>query len=317
VPTALIFDEATIAQIARRLTTLYPEMVCERFGQKVIEFYRCTEVAGPSIEFARLHPLLAPLKPTGTTTPLFMVHPPGGIVLCYRELALHLPESQPLWAIRSRGLHGQESMPSTLAEMATDYVQAMRTIQPKGPYVLGGWSLGGLVAYEMARQLLQSGDQVRRLVLLDTNIPEGASDLVPLEEHVNVGLEYGIHLTLDQLGELSAQEQLPMLYDHAAKLGILTEQSAPEVVHRVLEDLQHLFGQHLKLSREYRLQPIAVDLLLLRPQEVPCALQVTEDRGWRHLVSHVQVCYVPGHHHSMVQAPHAKRLAAMIARELQ
>lgn len=317
VPTALIFDQATIAQIACRLTTLYPAMVGERFGQKVIDFYRCSENLSTKKEFANAHPLLAPLKTTGLKTPLFMVHPPGGIVLCYRELANHLPDTQPLWAIRSRGLHGQETLPGGMAEMAADYIQAIRTVQPVGPYLLGGWSLGGLVAYEMARQLLLCGDHVKRLVFLDTTIPEGASELVPLEEQVNVGLEYGIHLRLDQLGGLTAEEQLPMLYEHATKLGILTQQSAPDLVARVLKDLQHLFGHHVKLSCDYRLQPIAAELLLMRPQEVPFAMKVTEDRGWRHLVSKVRVCYVPGHHHNMVQAPHAERLASRIAEELQ
>ncbi|MEZ6079050.1 MAG: alpha/beta fold hydrolase [Pirellulaceae bacterium] len=120
---------------------------------------------------ARLHPLLAPLKVSGSRTPIFMVHPPGGIVVCYRELARQLAADQPLLALRSRGLHGAEPLPPTLAAMAADYVEAVRAYQPQGPYTLGGWSLGGLVAYEMAQQLLHAGQELSHLILLDTTIP--------------------------------------------------------------------------------------------------------------------------------------------------
>lgn len=316
VPTALLFDLATIAQVARRLFELYPQLMTQRFGPSLGEFYAQAAAVESSASVSRVNSLLAPLKADGALPPLFMVHPPGGIVLCYRELAGNLPANQPLWAIRSRGLHGHETLPQSLTEMATDYVAAVRSLQAEGPYLLGGWSLGGLVAFEMAKQLIRDGQEIRRLVFLDSTIPEGAADRVPVEEQTNVGLEYGLALTLDQLGQLSPDEQLPMLYEHAAKMGILTEQSEPEVVERVLKDLQSLFHHHVRLCRAYRLEPIPVSLLLLRPQEVPCALDVPEDRGWRHLVSQVSVRWTPGHHHSMVQAPHAKKLAQTIAREI-
>ncbi len=313
VPTALLFDLADIAQVSRRLVEIHPQAMVDRFGLTCVEFYQHESTAANSAQ----HPLLASLKPTGGHSPIFMVHPPGGIVVCYRELAQHLPAEQPFWAIRSRGLHGSESLPTSIEQMAAEYLQAMRSIQPHGPYVLGGWSLGGLVAYEMARQLLQQDAKtLRQLIFLDTTIPEGSTDCVPTDEQVNVGLEYGIELTLDQLGELTPQQQLPLLHSHADKLGILDRQSPPEVVERVLADLQHLFHHHVSLSRKYRLQPIAAKLLLLRPQEVPFDLKVSEDRGWRHLVQQVDVRFVPGHHHSMVQSPHVQQLVQVMMQEL-
>lgn len=312
VPTALLFDLADIAQLAERLAALHPQVLAARFGHECISFYEQNESSSDGSP----HPLLAPLKPSGDQPPVFMVHPPGGIVVCYRELSRYLPSSQPLWAIRSRGLHGAEQLPESIEQMAADYLQALQTVQPHGPYTIGGWSLGGLVAYEMAKQLLAAGQKIKRLVFLDTTIPEGAASCVPIEEQVNVGLEYGIELTLDQLGELSPEEQLPLLHDHADKLGILAGQSAPEVVERVLSDLQNLFHHHVGLSRKYRLTPMDARLLLLRPEEVPFDLKVSEDRGWRHLLPRVEVRFVPGHHHSMVQAPQVKRLAEVLSQNL-
>ena len=75
----------------------------------------------------------------------------------------------------ARGLHGEPDLPGRLEDMAAEYVAAIRELQPRGPYLLGGWSAGGLVALEMAQQLLARGESIQILALLDT-IPESADD---------------------------------------------------------------------------------------------------------------------------------------------
>lgn len=314
VPTSLLFDLADVTQVATRLAQLHPSAVAEKFGQPCVDeqLARAEWLGTQAGTRTTVHPLLAPLKVTGGRPPIFMVHPPGGIVVCYRELAQHLDAELPLVAIRARGLHGQEELPATLVAMAADYVSAMRTYQPVGPYTLGGWSLGGLIAYEMAQQLLNAGQSVAQLILLDTTIPEGSTSLVPSAELVNVGLEYGIELTLEQLGDLSPEEQLPFLWDHAKGLGVLDEEASPEIVAKILEDLQRLFHHHVDLARVYQIEPLAAKILLCRPTEIPFALKVSPDRGWRFLAQTVGVHQVPGHHHSMVQPPHVQQLAQVL-----
>jgi len=318
VPTSLLFDLADIAQLAMHLVVNQPEVIAQRFGAACVaqqlqlqlqQTGRVTAASGPpSVE----HPLIAGLKTTGSHRPIFMVHPPGGIVVCYRELAGALATDQPLYAIRSRGLHAAETLPQSLREMAADYLAAMQTVQPAGPYVVGGWSLGGLVAYEIAQLLLEQGEQVSKLILLDTTIPVGSTDLVPASEQVNVGLEYGIELSLDELAGLGPEEQLPFLWQHAQQLGVLSDDAPPEVVEQALRELQGLFHHHVQLARRYRPLPLAADVLLIRPREVPFELQVREDRGWRFLARSVEVRFVAGHHHSMVQQPHVQELAAAV-----
>ncbi|MCA9131873.1 MAG: amino acid adenylation domain-containing protein [Planctomycetales bacterium] len=326
VPTALLFDLADISQLAQRLQQLHPRALGERFGADDLE--RPQRPAGARwnaagdgeqqspASFNAGHPLLAALKPDGSLPPIFMIHPPGGIVVCYRELAQYLADEQPLLAIRARGLHGPEELPPSMEAMAADYVAAIQTVQPQGPYTLGGWSLGGLIAYEMGQQLLQAGQPLGPLLLLDTTIPEGATDRVPDTEVVNVGQEYGIDLTLQQLGELAPEQQLPFLWEHARKLGVLDNQTEPEVVARVLGDLQVLFHHHVALARSYRLRPLAARIALFRPSQVPFPLQVSPDRGWRYLAEDVQVHFVPGQHHSMVQQPHVQQLAAQLQQSI-
>ncbi|MEO8270923.1 MAG: alpha/beta fold hydrolase, partial [Aureliella sp.] len=342
VPTALLFDLFDIAHLALRLAELHSAALSARFGDDCLmrQVSRLSALAADGMHgleteadfeeaggdgrnhrmssstrasrSARLHPLLAPLKVSGTRAPIFMVHPPGGIVVCYRELARQLSAEQPLLALRSRGLHGAEPLPPTLTAMAADYVEAVRGYQTQGPYTLGGWSLGGLVAYEMAQQLLLDGEELSQLILLDTTIPVGATELVPPSAMVNVGLEYGIELTLDELGALAPEEQLRFLWEHAKGLGVLEDSSPPEVVARVLRDLQQLFHHHVQLSRAYRIQPLAGKIELIRPSETPVAQLGSKDRGWSHLARSTRVHFVSGQHHSMVQQPHVEQLAQII-----
>ena len=316
VPTSLLFDLADISQVAQRLVHLYEVQIAERFGMSSVTAYVARRESklsdNESGQPDSMHPLLAPLKWTGDQRPIFMVHPPGGIVMCYRELAARVEPRQPLIAIRSRGLHGHEPLPNSIEEAARDYIGAIRSFQPTGPYRLGGWSLGGLFALEMATQLLASGVAVEQLLLLDTAIPDGAAQLVPSEVLVSAGREYGVNLSLRELNDLHPDEQLPLLWQHAKSLGVLREETPPEVVTQVLQDLKSLFHHHMELATRYQVQPYAGEITLIRPREVPFEQSLSPDRGWGFVAQSVKVRYVSGHHHSMVQMPHVIELAAAI-----
>ncbi|MGX8910325.1 thioesterase domain-containing protein [Streptomyces netropsis] len=111
---------------------------------------------------------LVPIRTSGSRRPLFLTHPMGGNVLCYLPLARHLPEDQPLYAFQAAGAEPGTEPLRTLPEIAASYIAAMRRVQPTGPYLIGGWSFGGFVAFEMARQLRAAGEETARVILLDT-----------------------------------------------------------------------------------------------------------------------------------------------------
>lgn len=113
-------------------------------------------------------PSLVPIQPRGTKPPLFLVHGAGGNVLLYSALAKRLEPDYPLYGLQSRGLDGKSKPLSTIEEMAVRYLHEIRTVQPRGPYLLGGYCLGGTIAYEMAQRLLANGESVSIVAMLDT-----------------------------------------------------------------------------------------------------------------------------------------------------
>ncbi len=111
---------------------------------------------------------LVGLNPRGTRAPFFCVHGIGGAVLRFRSLANHLGPDQPFYGLQAAGLDRKSPCLNRVCQMADAYLRELRQFQPEGPYYLGGYSLGGAIALEMARRLLQQGEQVGLLVLLDT-----------------------------------------------------------------------------------------------------------------------------------------------------
>ena len=146
-----------------------------RFGAdlSIRSLFEASTVAGLA---TRLHavkdqnPLdvLLPLRPRGALRPLFCIHPVGGLSWAYSKLIPFLKADHPLYGLQARGIAYPEALPCTLEEMASDYLDQIRGIQPGGPYLLLGWSFGGLVAYEIATQLQSQGEYGTFLALLDS-----------------------------------------------------------------------------------------------------------------------------------------------------
>lgn len=111
------------------------------------------------------------LQAKGDQPPLFFVHPSGGGVLCYAELAQLLGETRPFYAFQAPGFMDERAVLPTIEAMASHYISILLKKQKQGPFRLGGWSLGGVVCYEMALQLTKLGHEVLPLLFIDTPIP--------------------------------------------------------------------------------------------------------------------------------------------------
>ncbi len=123
-------------------------------------------IAG-EVEFSGSSPLVA-IRPSGSRPAFFCFHGAGGNVLNYQKLSQHLGDDQPFYGLQSQGLDGNSQPLTTIEEMAALYVKHIRRVQANGPYFLGGYCMGGTVAYEVAQQLHASGETVALLAMLDT-----------------------------------------------------------------------------------------------------------------------------------------------------
>lgn len=172
IPLTAIFEEPTVFELARFLEQKHPAGVAQLLG--VIVTKRVSEVVSPVSPVS-----LVPIQPKGSKPPLFCIHPAGGIVFPYYTLSLYLCKDQPLFGIQDPSLYNAQSASKTIEEMAARYIEVLKTVQPEGPYHLLGWSVGGVVAFEMAQQLSRQGQTVAILIMLDTSAPTTARVLQP------------------------------------------------------------------------------------------------------------------------------------------
>jgi thioesterase domain-containing protein/peptidoglycan/xylan/chitin deacetylase (PgdA/CDA1 family) len=115
--------------------------------------------------------LVMPIR-VGDGPPLFCAHPVVGLSWCYLALVPHVDARFPIYGLQARGLRRPEPLPTSMAEMARDYADQIRTVQPSGPYHLLGWSLGGDIAFAIAEELERRGEEIGLLVILDSNLAD-------------------------------------------------------------------------------------------------------------------------------------------------
>jgi len=116
----------------------------------------------------KLHPSLVAIQPNGSKPPLFLMHAAGGNIMFYRQLASHLDGDQPLYGLQSQALSGGAADFCTIEEMASQYVQAILEVQPDGPYLVGGYCMGGTISLEAAQQLRRLGKEVALVAMFET-----------------------------------------------------------------------------------------------------------------------------------------------------
>ncbi len=128
------------------------------------EFRATTKAAGGVLD------LVMPIRVGGDGPPVFCVHPMIGLSWCYLALLPHVDARYPLYGLQARGVRQPEPLPATMAEMARDYADQIRKVQPAGPYHLLGWSLGGNIAFAVAEELERRGEQAGLLAILDASL---------------------------------------------------------------------------------------------------------------------------------------------------
>jgi amino acid adenylation domain-containing protein len=255
---------------------------------------------------------LVEIRPQGNQWPLYLIHPAEGNVLCYANLVGHLDSDLPIYGLQARGLTGEQEPHATLEEMATEYLALIRAMQPHGPYRLGGWSTGGLVAYEMAQQLSRQGEPVELVAMFDTHVPKPdrqRPDIDPGKRMQEFAKERGFELPAE-FATIAASEQLNVFLEHARAANALPPGLGEEQIQRLQRRSSRVFQANMDAVQKYVPQPCTAPLLFVQASEKPDA--DTSDEDWKQLVPTVTVHQVPGSHESMIKEPNVKAVAVVL-----
>ncbi len=255
---------------------------------------------------------LVAIQPGGSKRPLFLVHPAGGHVFPYIHLARSLGSDQPCYGLQSRGVEDGQDPHTRIEDMAAYYIQAMQTVQPTGPYLLGGWSMGGVVAFEMAQQLHAQGQPVALLAILDGRIPtadatfpEQDAEAISLVERY-FGISFG---PTDSLTELPEDEQLAIMLEQAKGVGLVPVELDVSQARRFVM----LLRNDLRATQTYELHRYPSRITFFKANETMTGTSADPTMGWSDWADGgVEVHAVPGNHANLMYEPHVEVLAAKL-----
>jgi thioesterase domain-containing protein len=243
---------------------------------------------------------LVAIKPTGSRLPLFCIHALGGNVLNYRVLAAALHREQPLYGVQATGLDGLARPLASIEAMALAYRRAIKAMQPDGPYLLGGGSLGGMIALEIAHQMQRSGDAVRLLVMFDTIGPNCAA--TPTSPFERVGQRLAGRASPKALASAVWRGMQSRGRDLGRLLRCRASQLRGVPINHELR-YWYLERAHLAAIRKYRPRPYDGRIHLIRGSLEQTGLYSDPERGWSGWATGgISVSTVEGHHDSLVEA---------------
>lgn len=256
--------------------------------------------------------------PVGGATPLFMVAGMFGNVLNLSHLANLLGEERPFYALQARGLYGDSVPHESFEEMAADYIAEIRQIQPEGPYLLGGYSGGGLIAYEIAKQLLEVDEDIMHVIMLDTPAPSFPN--FSILDKANMILQ---GLRKEGLKFLKTKIQTRLKWEREQRELANGSDDDP-----MSFQSQNIGAAFISALRKYNTPSLDVAVTVLRPKlnihyYLSGGRMVDDDRnyvypdnGWGLFVEQLRIIEIPGNHDSMVLEPNVRVLVSEIRRVL-
>jgi acyl transferase domain-containing protein/thioesterase domain-containing protein/NADP-dependent 3-hydroxy acid dehydrogenase YdfG/acyl carrier protein len=268
---------------------------------------------------------LLPLRETGNRPPLILLPALGGDARYYAELVQQLGDDQPAYVFRPRGVDQDLPPHLTIAEMTTDYLAALRELQPAGPYYLAGWSTGGAFAFALAEALESAGDEVGMLALMDSPLPSLCDDvdveddarfLCDLVNFANRCAGEDVRIDYEKISRLPAAERFAAALAEARDTGLVPQEMPEEFIRQLV----HVGEANVRVLQSYRPSPLSIPVQFFVPETKEALAEVSgrtppadDDLGWSRLVGQtVELHRIPGDHFSMMMADSA----ALIAREL-
>ena len=273
-----------------------------------------SDTASPAAAFAgtaeKSWSPLVPIQPNGKRPPLFCIHAVGGNVLNYVPLAKALGNDQPFYGVQAVGLDGLTPPLDSLPDMAARYLPEIRAVQPNGPYFLGGGSMGGMIAYEIARQLKEQGGQIGLLALFDTYGPANRRFETERADQL-AALGRALHERLARARGLNAKGKLAMLMKGIGRrVHRVTDALLVRLLQSTRSPLPHALRYreiervHERAHMAYKAPPSDISVTLFRASEQCEGMTSSRTLGWDELVGGaVEVIEIPGNHDNLIEQP--------------
>ncbi|MBI5302107.1 MAG: hypothetical protein HY868_08225 [Chloroflexi bacterium] len=266
---------------------------------------------------------LVPIQPAGTRPPFFLVHHGAGGTYGFANIPRYLDPAQPLYGIQESGGRPGEASPASIEAMAREYVREVRAVQPRGPYTLGGFCFGGIVAFEMAQQLQRAGEQVKLLVLVDATSPDFSPNAPRAERAQKHAARMATMNGRQKIGYVLRRIARRVYWEtrnrvYAARdavwmtiYHINTRLGLP--VSGKIRGLYHLQWNAQLLTR-YAAQPYRGNAILIRSEQPDLAL----DYGWNAWIQNqVTLCPMQTQDHlGMLMEPQVKALGEYLQKHL-
>ncbi len=259
---------------------------------------------------------LVPIQPQGSQPPLFCIHPSGGNVLCYATLASHLGTEQPVYGLQPVGMDGKATPLTSIEEMAIHYIEELHSVQLEGTYQLLGWSLGGMVAFEMARILVKRNQNIALLVLIDslyrpteimTQDRFNETTAIPLfvQQLQGRGGERLPNTLIHELPNIDKCKRWSYLLDQAKRHRVFSSGTKIEQVHR----LWRVFWSNCQALANYIPRPYSGKIRLLYAENSGDCLSSLPPE-WESLrFLDIDAYNIPGDHFSPLREPQVGILA--------
>lgn len=275
----------------------------------------------------RRYGTLVPLRSAGRLRPIFFVHSHGGHVFVYQQVAHYLDHDRPVYALRARGLDDERPPFDDLRRMAAHYVELIRAVQPRGPYGIAGWCLGGAVAFEMAQQLHAAGEEVDVLGIISLSAVQEMPDWEANDDAAFLAFILAGYLPdADKLPGLAGHQNVPIDLSRMHAMGLdaqLDYVMALARQHKALRPDVDTSDEARRLFEVYRAHRTAILKYDLTRHDGPVVLFKAErnhlpdsaagDLGWGPLAGGGLVVHeIPGTHFQLLQEPSVRILAAIL-----
>jgi amino acid adenylation domain-containing protein len=253
---------------------------------------------------------LVPVKPNGSRPPLFCVHADGGAFF-YLDFAKYLDDEQPFYGLQSKGLDLNDEPFTRITDAAACYVEAIRSVQPQGPYHIGGFSVGGIFAYEMAQQLVRDGQEVAMLAFLDAPAP-----------HYPVYLSGGPDYT-GRIKRLFSKPLGTMIRSGFQKMSVRYRKASSKVLIKLYQKMGRPLPPELRAERIRSLNQGMGDRYKPAPYDFPVhvffaevqgdGIEKDDSLGWKdHVTGQINPHCIPGDHDTIFKEPNVKTLAETV-----